>query len=150
MLFYWLSKGRASFVGHFCYLYFMFIFIMQSCLLLASLLSPAGKGLISLISCVLCFSCCCHFPIWCSGSGMVLDCIDSWSLSSSLHWKATTSSIWLFCLACLPGVSWLLCDSSSRCCGFVCNLWLWYFLIILTYYFCTSSGWVNSASTVLH
>ena len=27
---------------------------------------------------------------------------------------------------CLPGVSWLLCDSSSRCHGFVCSLWLWY------------------------
>ena len=26
--------------------------------------------------------------------------------------------------------------SSSRCHGVVCSLWLWYFLIILTYYFC--------------
>ena len=42
---------------------------------------------------------------------------------------------WLLCLVCLPGVSWLLCGSSSRCHGFVCSLWLWYFLIILTYYF---------------
>ena len=42
---------------------------------------------------------------------------------------------WLLCLFCLPGVSWLLCGSSSRCNGIVCSLWLWYFLIILTYYF---------------
>ena len=39
------------------------------------------------------------------------------------------------CLGCLAGVSWLLCGSSSRCHRFVCSLWLWYFLIILTYYF---------------
>ena len=33
------------------------------------------------------FLCFCHFPIWCSGSGVVLDCIDSWSLPSFLLWK---------------------------------------------------------------
>ena len=42
---------------------------------------------------------------------------------------------WLLCLICLPGVSWWLSGSSSRCHGVVCSLWLWYFLIILTYYF---------------
>ena len=42
----------------------------------------------------------------------------------------------LVALLCLSScVSWLLCGSSSRCHGFVCSLWLWYFLIILTYYF---------------
>ena len=39
---------------------------------------------------------------------------------------------WLLCLICLPGVSWWLSSSSSRCHGVVCSLWLWYFLIILT------------------
>ena len=43
---------------------------------------------------------------------------------------------WLLCLVCLPGVSWWLGGSSSRCHGVVCSLWLWYFLIILIYYFC--------------
>ena len=42
---------------------------------------------------------------------------------------------WLLCLICLPGVSWWLGGSSSRCHGVVCSLWLCYFLIILTYYF---------------
>ena len=42
---------------------------------------------------------------------------------------------WLLCLICLPGVLWWLSGSSSRCHGVVCSLWLWYFLIILTYYF---------------
>ena len=45
---------------------------------------------------------------------------------------------WLLCLICLPGVSWWLSGSSSRCHGVVCGLWLWYFLIILTYYFCVN------------
>ena len=40
---------------------------------------------------------------------------------------------WMLCFVCLPGVSWLLCGSSSRCHGFVCSLGLWYFLIIFTY-----------------
>ena len=48
-------------------------------------------------------------------------------------WWARES--WLLCLVCLPGVSWLLCGSFSRCHGFVCSLWLWYFQIMLTYYF---------------
>ena len=30
-----------------------------------------------LVCVLLCFS---HFPVWCPGSGVVLDCIDSWSL----------------------------------------------------------------------
>ena len=38
----------------------------------------------------------------------------------------------LVTLLCLPGVSWLLCVSSSQCHGFVCSLILWHFLIILT------------------
>ena len=42
---------------------------------------------------------------------------------------------WLVCLICLPGVSWWLSGSSSRCYGVVCDLWLWYFLIIFTYYY---------------
>ena len=45
------------------------------------------------------------------------------------------SESWLICFVCLPGVLWLLCGSSSRYHGFVCSLWLWYFLIILTYNF---------------
>ena len=44
---------------------------------------------------------------------------------------------WLLYLICLPGVLWWLGVSSSRCHGVVCSLWLWYFLIILTYYFCS-------------
>ena len=51
----WTFPGGASFVDLFCYLCFMFTFGMLSCLFLAALWSPAGKGLTSCISCVLCF-----------------------------------------------------------------------------------------------
>ena len=42
---------------------------------------------------------------------------------------------WLLCLICLPGVSWWLSSSSSRCYGVVSGWWLWYFHIKLTYFF---------------
>ena len=42
---------------------------------------------------------------------------------------------WLLGLICLPGVPWWLSGSSSQCHRVVCGLWLWYFLIILSYYF---------------
>ena len=40
----------------FCYLCFMFVFVMLSCLFLAALWSPAGKGLTSWVLFVV-FSC---------------------------------------------------------------------------------------------
>ena len=59
----------ASFVDHIC----LFIF----CVFIAALQSPAGKDwpLGSLVcEVLLCF---CQFPMWCPGSGVVLNCIDS-------------------------------------------------------------------------
>ena len=70
------------------------------------------------------------------------------ALQSSWWWRGS----WLLYLICLPGVSWWLSGSSSRCHGVVCGLWLWYFLIILTYYFlyfdlvlylCSNLKWPN-------
>ena len=42
------------------------------------------------------FLCFCHFPMWCPGSGVVLDCIDSWSLPFSLRWcdRALSNKKW--------------------------------------------------------
>ena len=65
-------------MDHFCYL--CFVFVMLSCLFIVALLPPAGKRLKSWLSCVWCFLCFCHFPMWCPGSGVVLDCMDSRSL----------------------------------------------------------------------
>ena len=62
----------------------------------------------------------------------VVRCFVSILVLQSSSWGRES---WLLCLICLPGVSWWLSGSSSRCHGVVCGLWLWYFLIILTYYF---------------
>ena len=68
----------------FCYLCFMLVFVMPSCLFLVALLSPSGRcwPLGSLVCGV--FFCFCCFPTLCPGSGVVLSCINSWSLSSYL------------------------------------------------------------------
>ena len=47
-------------------------------------LTPAVKWLNSWLSCMLFFLVFCHFTMWCSGSGVLLDCIYSWPLPSSL------------------------------------------------------------------
>ena len=52
---YCLFQGGASFVDHFCNL--CFVSVMLTCLFIAALWSPAGKGLTSWLSCVWCFSC---------------------------------------------------------------------------------------------
>ena len=39
---------------------------------IAALWSPAGKGLASWLSCMLCFIVFCHFPMWCPGPGVIL------------------------------------------------------------------------------
>ena len=61
-----------------------------------------------------------------------------------LHSSRWGRKSWLLCFVWLPGVSLLLCGSSSRwhvfdictltC--FFCSLWLWYCLIIHRYYCC--------------
>ena len=47
----------VSLVDPFCYLCFTFVFFILSCLFLAALLSPAGTGLASWLSCVGMFPC---------------------------------------------------------------------------------------------
>ena len=58
-----------TFVEHLC-----LVFVMLSCMSIAALWSPAGKGLTSWLSVVI-FNC--HFPMWYPWSAVVLDCIDS-------------------------------------------------------------------------
>ena len=58
---------------------------MVSFLFIAALGSPVGKGLTSWLSCVWCFIVICNFPLWCPGSGMVLNCVDSQSLPPYVH-----------------------------------------------------------------
>ena len=62
-------------MDHLCYLFF--VFVMFSCLLIAALWSFTGKELtywLNSATSIWCFLCSCHFPMWCLGSGLVLDC----------------------------------------------------------------------------
>ena len=62
-------------MDHLCY--FCLVFVMLSRLFIAAVWSPAGERtdpLVLVCDVLLCF---CHFPMWYSGSGVVLDCIDS-------------------------------------------------------------------------
>ena len=67
-------------MGCFCYL--CFVSVELSCLFIAALWSPVGKGLTSLFSCVRCFLVC-YFHVV-SLVTLDIDCIDSRSFTSSL------------------------------------------------------------------
>ena len=67
----------GSFVDQFCYLCFVFVFVILSCLFFEALWSPAGKGRTSWLSVVWYFCVLCHFPIWCPVTGVVHYCTDS-------------------------------------------------------------------------
>ena len=76
-IFYWLFQGGTSFVDHLCFCVLCF-----SCFSVCSLL-PCGHLLGKdwpLGSCWWCLLYFCYFPMWYTGSGVVLDCIISWSL----------------------------------------------------------------------
>ena len=82
IFFYWPFQGGASFVDPLCYLCFMSVLL--SCLLLAALVTCWDRAahlalLYVMFSCVFV-----TFPYPCPGSGVVFDCIDSWSVPSSL------------------------------------------------------------------
>ena len=84
--------------------------------------------------------CCCWLFVYCWESVIVLCFVVCYYISILVlqsSWWGRDS--WLLCLICLPGVSWWLSGSSSLCHRVVCGLWVWYFLIILTYYFLLSS-----------
>ena len=53
-------------------IWFLCVSVILSCLFLAAVWSPAGKGLTSWLSCMLCFLVFCHFSIWYPRSGFFL------------------------------------------------------------------------------
>ena len=68
-----------------------------SCFRVCSLLPCGhlkGKGW-PLGSCLWCLLGFCYFPIWYPGTGVVLDCIDSWFLLSFLLCFACATQVWL-------------------------------------------------------
>ena len=83
---YRLLQGGVSFVDLFRYLLFLFVFANTRCLFVATLWSPVGEGLSSLLSWMRCCLMFLSLSLRCPGSVVVLDCINSWSLPSSLLW----------------------------------------------------------------
>ena len=84
-IFYWSFQGGTSLVDLLCLCSVLCLLCLCACLCICALWSPAGKGLTSWLSFVV-STVSLSLSHWYSGSGVVLDCIDSWSLHPYLHW----------------------------------------------------------------
>ena len=78
-IFYWPFQDGTSFVDLLCFCSVLCLLCLCARLFICALWSPAGKGLTSLLSFVM-SAVSLSLSHWYPGSGMVLDCIDSWSL----------------------------------------------------------------------
>ena len=78
-MFYWPFQGGTSFVDLLCFCSVLCLLCLCARLFICALWSPAGKGLTSWLSFVV-STVSLSLSHWYPGSGMVLDCIDSWSL----------------------------------------------------------------------
>ena len=82
-IFYWPFQGGTSFVDLFMFLFCLVFAMFCARLFICASWSPAGKGLTSWFSFVV-SSVSLSLSHWYPGSGVVLDCIDSWSLQPYL------------------------------------------------------------------
>ena len=99
---FWLIVTRGYYIVdpiHIC-LYHIVSSVPWSRVVICSVRANLLVLLCVMFSCVFVTLCLCHFPIWCPGSGVLLDCIDSWSFPSCLLWglvlKRTGSMRWFF------------------------------------------------------
>ena len=84
-IFYWPFQGGTSFVDLLCFCSVLCLLCLCASLFICALWSPAGKGLTSWLSFVV-SAVSLSLSHWYPGSGVVLDCIDSWSLHPYLLW----------------------------------------------------------------
>ena len=78
-IFYWPFQGGTSLVDILCFCSVLCLLCLCARLFICALWSPAGKGLTSWLSFVV-STVSLSLSHWYPGSGVVLDCIDSWSL----------------------------------------------------------------------
>ena len=78
-IFYWPIQGGTSFVDLLCFCSVLCLLCLCARLFICALWSPAGKGLTYWLSSVV-SAVSLSLSHWYPGSGVVLDCIDSWSL----------------------------------------------------------------------
>ena len=90
-IFYWPFQGGTSFVDLSCLCSVLCLLCLCARLFIWALWSPAGKGLTSWLSFVV-SAVSLSLSNWYPGSGVVLDCIDSWSLHPYL--LHTWSRLW--------------------------------------------------------
>ena len=108
----WPFQGGASFVNPLWILYVICV-SCRSCCSVCSL-QPCDHLLwkswsLGFLVCDV-FLCFCHFPIWCPGSGVVFNCIDSWSLPSILLLFST-----IICkIICMYHWQWFTLDCFSK------------------------------------
>ena len=79
IIFYWPFQGGTSYVDLLCFCSVLYLLCLCARLFICALWSPAGKGLTSWLSFVV-STVSLSLSNWYPGSGVVLDCIDSWSL----------------------------------------------------------------------
>ena len=84
-LFYWPFQGGTSLVDLLCFCSVLCLLCLCARLFICALWSPAGKGLTSGLSFVV-SAVNLSLSHWYPGSGVVLDCIDSWTLHPYLLW----------------------------------------------------------------
>ena len=84
-IFYWPFQGGTSFVDVLCFCSVLCLLCLCARLFICALWSPAGKGLTSWLSFVV-STVILSLSHWYPGSGVVLDCNDSWSLHPYLLW----------------------------------------------------------------
>ena len=84
-IFYLPFQGGTSFVDLLCFCSVLCLLCLCARLFICVLWSPAGKGLTSWLSSVV-SAVSLSLSHWYPGSGVVLDCIDSWSLHPYLLW----------------------------------------------------------------
>ena len=111
-------RRRCFFCGSFLLLMFHICLIIPSCLLLQPCDHLLGKGwALGSLVCDVSLSFC-YFPIWCLGSGVVLYCIDSWSVTSLLLHVLGSQNEFTWQEICMPAVSlYLHAQIQMRCTG---------------------------------
>ena len=117
-IFHWPFQGGASVVDRVCYLCFMLVCVVLSCLFLAALWSPAGKWLTFCLVYVCFFLCFVTFPnlswsfIRIKGAVGVMKLIKKNSSRSILYWlfQGGISFVDHFCYLCFVFAIFLICS----------------------------------------
>ena len=94
-IFYWPFQGGTSFVDLLCFCFVLCLLCLCARPFICALWSPAGKGLTSWLSFVA-PTVSLSLSHWYPGSGVVLDCIDSWSL----HPYLLSKIFWIRLIVC--------------------------------------------------